>query len=265
MTHADDGASDAPLSRFGTRVVRAAASSARAIADTIVPPVCLACHTPLAAHDCLCATCWGQIDFIGHPLCDRLGLPLPFSTGPIMISAAAEAEPPDYARARAVARYDGTMQRLVHGFKYSDRHDGRRLFGRWLAAAGAELITDADLLVPVPLNRWRLLGRRFNQAAILANEVARLTALPCAQLALTRIKATPRQVGLTSVERRANVAGAFRVPVPARHTIKGRHILLIDDVITTGATCNSAARALLTGGAASVDVLALALVTHTVA
>ena len=238
--------------------------AARSVADTIVPPVCLGCHAPLAVHDALCAPCWGQIEFIGTPLCDRLGIPLPFETGGAMISAAAVANPPDYDRARAVAAFTGTLQKLVHGFKYSDRHDGRRLFGRWLTAAGAALIADADVLVPIPLNRWRLLNRRFNQSAILANEVARLTGVAVSPLALERVKKTTSQVGLTRVERRANVAGAFRVPPAFVATIAGARVLLIDDVITTGATVNAAARALTKAGAAYVDVLALALVTHPV-
>ena len=246
------------------RAARLAGGGARAVADLIVPPVCLACHDPLAVHDALCASCWGQIDFIRAPLCDRLGVPLPFDTGGIMVSAAAVADPPDYDRARAVAAFSGTIQKLIRGFKYSDRHDGRRLFGRWLLAAGGHLIADCDVVVPIPLNRWRLLHRRFNQSAILANELARLTGCRVAPLALERIKATPSQVGLTTAERQTNVAGAFRVSSARRAEIAGRRVLVIDDVITTGATCNSAARALKSAGAARVDVLALALVTHTV-
>lgn len=251
--------------RLGARTASLAATTARAIADMIVPPVCLGCHAPLMAHDCLCAPCWGGIEFIRAPLCDRLGIPLPYDIGGVMISAAAAADPPDYDRARAVAEFSGTMQKLIHGFKYSDRHDARRLFGRWLTAAGATLVAEADLIVPVPLNRWRLLNRRYNQAAILAHEVARQAALRAEPLALARIKATPRQVGLTTAERVKNVAGAFRVPPAYRDAIKGRYVLLIDDVITTGATANAAARALKSAGAARVDVLALAVVTHTVA
>ena len=230
----------------------------------MIPPVCLNCHTPLNTHDCLCAPCWAGIDFIRAPLCDRLGIPLGFDTGGTMISAAAEANPPDYDRARAVAAFTGTIQKLIHGFKYSDRHDGRRLFGRWLIASGGGLIEDADVIIPVPLNRWRLLHRRFNQAAILANEIGRCTRVPVSPLALERVKATPSQVGMTTAERQQNVAGAFRVPASRRAQIKDRRVLLIDDVLTTGATCNAAARALKAADAASVDVLALAIVTHTV-
>ena len=230
----------------------------------IVPPVCLACHVPLTGHDCLCATCWGGISFIRSPLCDRLGIPLPYDTGGLQVSAAALANPPRYDRARAVAVFQGPMQKLIHGFKYSDRHDARRLFGRWLATAGTALLSDAEVIIPIPLNRWRLLERRFNQAAILANQLSRLSGVPTAPLALIRIKQTAPQVGMTANERQLNVAGAFAVPKLRRDSIKGKRILLIDDVITTGATLNAAARALKSVGAARVDALALAIVTHTV-
>jgi ComF family protein len=245
------------------RARRLAAVAVRRVGDAIVPPVCLACHVLLTNHDTLCAGCWRQIDFVRAPLCDRLGLPLPFDTGGRMISALAAANPPDYERARAVAIFAGTAQKLVHGFKYSDRHDGRRLFGRWLLAAGADLLADADVLVPVPLNRWRLLARRYNQAAILSGELARLTGIIHEPHALRRVKVTASQVGMTREQRRLNVSGAFAVEVRARLRIAGKRVLLIDDVITTGATAEAVARVLKAAGATQVDVLALAIVADT--
>jgi len=233
-----------------------------AIADVLVPPLCLACHGRLSTHDALCPGCWSGIDFIRAPLCDRLGLPMPYDTGAPMISAAAAADPPAYARARAVARFDGVMRTLVHDLKFHDRHDARRLFGRWLAEAGAELLADADLLVPVPLTRTRLLSRRFNQSAILAHEVACVANVRAEPLALQRVRTTQPQVGLSREERRRNVAGAFAV-VPGRKAgIAGAKIVLVDDVITTGATADACARCLKRAGAARVDVLALALVAQ---
>lgn len=235
--------------------------AAGAIADLIVPPLCLACHGPLGSHDSLCPKCWAAIDFIRPPLCDRLGLPLPYDTGGTMISAAAAADPPDWDRARAVARFDGVMRTLVHDLKFRDRHDATRLFGRWLVEAGAVLLEGADLIVPVPLTRGRLLSRRFNQSAILALEVARLTGIAADPLALIRTRRTAPQVGLTRQQRRDNVAGAFAV-LHGRHAhISNANIVLIDDVITTGATAGACARALKKASAARVDVLSLALVT----
>lgn len=231
------------------------------LADIMMPPLCLACRAPLLAHDALCPNCWSGVEFIRPPLCDRLGLPMPFDTGGVMISAAAAADPPPYDRARAVARFSGVMRDLVHDLKFRDRHDARRLFGRWLVEAGRDFLGDADVAVPVPLGRWRLLRRRFNQAAILAEDVARLAKLDYEPLALVRARATEAQVGLSRRQRLDNVRGAFAVPPESRHRIAGRRIVLIDDVITTGATVGAAAKVLKKAGAARVDVLALALVT----
>jgi len=231
------------------------------LSDLLMPPVCLVCRTPVAGHDALCAGCWREIDFIRPPLCDRLGIPLPFDTGAPMVSAAAAADPPAYDRARAVAAHDGAMRTLVHALKFHDRHDVRRLLGRWLVEAGRELLEDAEIVVPVPLARRRLLMRRFNQAAVLAREVARLTGLGFEPLVLARTRATASQVGLARAARRKNVAGAFSVPHRAVDRVRGRNVLLIDDVITTGSTAAACARTLKRAGAERVDVLALALVT----
>ena len=189
---------------------------------------------------------------------------MPFDAGATMISAAAQADPPDYRKARAVAGYDGVMRQLIHDFKFHDALETRVLFGRWLSQAGAELIIEADIIAPVPLSRLRLLSRRFNQSAILAFEIARhhnKTFLP--QL-LIRTRKTKPQVGLSPAQRKKNVAGAFKVSTRHRHDIENHKILLIDDVITTGATINACARTLLKAGARQVDVLSLALVTDSV-
>ncbi len=185
---------------------------------------------------------------------------MPFDSGGTIVSGAALADPPVYDRARAVAHFDGVMRDLVHGLKYADRHDARRLFGRWLTAAGHEMLSDAALLVPVPLHPWRLLTRRFNQAAILAHEVSRSRFLPVDAAVLIRTRRTPQQVGLTEAQRRQNVTHAFQVPDNRRNAVEGRNVVLVDDVVTTGATLNACARALKAAGAARVDALVLAIV-----
>ena len=234
----------------------------RALADLVVPPVCLDCRAPLADHDSLCPACWRQIDFIRPPLCDRLGIPLPFDAGDGAISAAAAANPPAYDRARAVAVYDGAMKQLVHGFKYHDRQDATHLLGRWMLNAGTELLADADLLVPVPLSRTRLLWRRFNQSALLARELSRLTGLPFDPFVLRRTRRTRPQVGLTLDQRRLNVRGAFAISPRRAALVDGARVVLVEDVVTTGATVEACARVLRRAGAARVDVLALGLVTR---
>jgi ComF family protein len=231
------------------------------LSDLVMPPVCLVCRTPLGSHDALCARCWREIDFIRPPLCDRLGIPLPFDVGDGTISAAAAADPPVYDRARAVAAHTGSMRTLVHALKFHDRHDVRRLLGKWLVEAGRELVPEVDVVVPVPLARRRLLMRRFNQAAILAREVASLAGLGYEPLVLERTRPTASQVGLSRGARQRNVAGAFAVSPRRENLVNGRNILLIDDVITTGSTVGACARALRRAGAVRVDVLALAIVT----
>lgn len=198
--------------------------------------------------------------FIMPPVCDRLGIPLPYDTGALTISAQALADPPVYDRARAVARFDGVMRDLIHGFKYAGKHHPRRLFGRWLAVAGWDILADADLIVPVPLHPLRLIWRRFNQAAILALEIERETGIPADPFVLRRVKRTSSQVGMTADQRRRNVQAAFRVPPDRAGDLAGARIVLVDDVITTGATIDAAARALKVAGAERVDVLALAIV-----
>lgn len=248
------------LSRLG-RVARGALYLA---GSWIVPAVCVCCRSALSQYDALCAPCWGRIAFIRQPLCDRLGLPLPFGGGGgLLLSAAAAADPPTYGRARAVAvfEHEGVLQQLVHGLKYQDRHDARRLFGRWLVEAGRDLLPDTDLIVPIPLSRRRLLWRRFNQAALLAQDVARGAGVAWRPDVLVRTRSTASQVGLTREQRRLNVRGAFAVPGRWRAQVEGRNILLVDDVITTGATVEAAARVLKDAGARRVDVLAVGLVT----
>ncbi|MDX2204637.1 MAG: ComF family protein [Hyphomicrobiaceae bacterium] len=235
-----------------------------AVADLIMPPACSACQRRIVSHHALCAACWREVAFIRAPLCDVTGMPLPFDTGGRMVSARALAQPPAYDRARAVARHEGAMRRLVHQFKYADRHEARPLFGRWLREAGHELLGEADVIVPVPMGRLRLVLRRYNQAAMLATELSRTSGVPAALLALRRVKRTPRQVGLSRAQRIENVAGAFAVAPGRRAEIAGKRVLLVDDVITTGATADACARVLKRAGAARVDVLALAMVCDAV-
>jgi ComF family protein len=227
------------------------------LADLLLPPVCISCRRRILSHGLLCGDCFAKIDFIAPPLCARLGIPLPYDAGEGSLSAAAVATPPVYDRARAAARYSDTMRELVQSFKYRDRHEGLPLFARWLAKARAELLADADLIVPVPLYPARLWWRRFNQSAMLALAVGRLSGVPVDCAVLRRIKRTASQVGLSAEQRRRNVRGAFKVD-RAHAGVRGRNIVVIDDVITTGATAESCARALKRARAARVDVLTLA-------
>lgn len=257
----DDTETAATRPRLVDAAARWMLSNLRYAADLFLPPVCLRCHAPLASHGVLCAACWSGIDFIAPPVCDRLGHPLPFSLGEVSISTAALRNPPGYARARAAARFDGVMRDLIHAFKYHDRHEAVALFGRMLRSAGTDLIADADVIIPVPLHRWRLWHRRYNQAAYLSLRLAAETGLPLDIHALRRIRYTTAQARLSGHARRANLEGAFMVAPRAARRIRGKRVLLVDDVITTGTTLEVCTHVLKDAGAAEVDCLALALVT----
>lgn len=211
-------------------------------------------------HGALCPQCWNDVGFIERPVCEVTGAPFDHDRGEGMISPAAIAEPPPYRRARAVALYAGMARKLVRGLKYSDRADLAGMMAEWMARAGRELLDDSDVLVAVPLHRWRLFHRRYNQSAELARAVGRLTGMPFAAGVLRRKRATRPQVGLGLRARQDNVRGAFDVEEHLAEKIAGRKVLLIDDVLTTGSTVNAATRALIKGGAASVCVLTFARV-----
>ena len=151
-------------------------------------------------------------------------------------------------------------RKLVHSFKYGDRLDLAPMMGQWMARAGRELLKDADALLPVPLHWRRLWARRFNQSAALAKAISGLAGVPVLHGALKRVRATPQQVGLSKTERADNVQGAFRVPTEEKAQVAGRRLILVDDVLTSGATVDTCARALLRAGAAHVDVLVFARV-----
>ena len=186
-----------------------------ALADLILPPVCISCSARVGAHGLLCGACFARIDFIAPPICARLGVPLPYEAGEATLSAAAIAKPPVYDRARAAARYSETMWALVQSFKYGDRHEGLKLFGRWLAKAGAELLGDADLIVPVPLYPTRLWWRRFNQSAMLAREVARLAGIPAECFTLKRVRRTASRWGSRPI------SGGAMCAAPSRSSARG--------------------------------------------
>ncbi|ACL56698.1 ComF family protein [Methylobacterium nodulans] len=238
-------------------------SALEALVGLIYPPSCIACGAATGTPHALCPACWRGMRFIEPPYCERLGTPFAVDLGvPGLLSPAAMADPPVFARARAAVRYDDAARRLVHRLKYEDRLDLAAALGGMMARAGSGLLKEADVVVPVPLWRWRLWWRRFNQAALLARHAARESGVPVEPGLLARVKRTRPQVGLTRAGRAENLQGAFRVPPAAKPRLQGRRVLLVDDVMTTGATANAAARALLRGGAAAVDVLTFACVVH---
>lgn len=248
------------MKSYPARLARTAVRLTGGVLDVILPPTCCVCQTRLTTHYNLCAPCWLKIEFIGPPLCDRLGLPLPYGGTEAVISAEAIANPPVYNKARAAGIYTGTLKSLIHDFKFRDRQDVVPLLLRWLERAGDEFWLDAELLIPVPLHRYRILKRRFNQAAVLARSLSRRVDAAWSPDVLVRSRSTAQQVGLSPRQRQENVRGAFHVPSSKAHLVAGKSVILIDDVITTGATISECARALLLAGAKEVNVVVLAMV-----
>jgi ComF family protein len=232
------------------------------VLDALLPPLCLSCRAGVDSPGTLCAACWSKIEFISAPICACCGFPFEIDVGADALCAACLARRPRYRRARAVFRYGDDSRHLVLMFKHGDRLDPAPTYGSWLARAGAELLADADVIAPVPLHRWRLLWRRYNQSAELARAVGRTSGHAVVPDLLLRQRHTPSQADLNGRQRRLNVAGAFRVNPRHAAAIRDRTVLLVDDVLTTGATVEASTRVLLRAGAAAVDVLTLARVAR---
>jgi ComF family protein len=257
----DAALTPSPARRILAALRDAASGAARLARDVALPTQCVACREPVAG-DGLCGACWAKLDFIAPPFCPRLGIPFVYDPGPDILSMQALAASPAYHRARAAVRYDEIARTLVHALKFQDRTDLAPAMGRWMARAGGELLKDADALVPVPLHWRRGWSRRYNQSGALARVIGTAARVPLAADALRRIRPTAHQIGLPRHERAANVQGAFAVPEARRPLVQGRRLVLVDDVLTTGATSDACARALLRAGAARVDLLVFARVVE---
>jgi ComF family protein len=238
---------------------RASAVFAAAL-DLLFPPQALDGAAPPQSGG-LSAEAWSRIRFIAEPLCDGCGAPYEYDIGERC--AACQARPRAFARARAACLYDEASRDLILKLKHADRTDLAGLFVGWISRAAGELLAEADAVVPVPLHRWRLLGRRYNQAAEIARPLARRWGAAYLPDALVRARHTTSQGGKSGSGRRRNVAGAFQVPAGRRRLVEGRRILLVDDVLTTGATAEGCARALLAAGATAVDLAVAARVRET--
>lgn len=249
-------ASDQPRLRASLR------RAARWAFDAVLPPRCLQCGELVGDHGALCGACWSRLRFLAPPCCAACGLPFEFDLGADALCGACAARRPRFDRARAALAYDDASRDLVLRFKHADRLEGAATFAGWMARAGGQLIAEADLIAPVPLHWLRLVRRRYNQASLLANAIGKAAGKAVVPDLLVRRRATPTQGHLGRVARRRNVAGAFRLNPSRVNRIAGARILLIDDVLTTGATAESCARTLLTGGARAVDLLVLARVVR---
>ena len=221
--------------------------------DLLLPATCAACDSPVGAPGQLCAPCFGGLNFITAPFCTACGLP--FGVHGETLCPACQANPPPWREARAALVYDTASKGLILPFKYADRTEVAAALALHMQRAGAALLARADLLVPVPLHRWRLLRRRYNQSALLAACLARRTDRPSLPDALRRVRTTKPLRNLHAAERAALLMGAIAVRPGRAAAVAGRAVLLIDDVLTSGATARACTRALLDAGAASIDVL----------
>ena len=230
--------------------------------DLVLPHTCPSCEQLVAARGLFCAPCFGRVTLISRPLCRCCGVPFGSHghAGRLGLCDDCVADPPEFGRARAAFLYDEHSRGLVLSLKHADRTDLARTLAPFMARAGAELLADAELLVPVPLHRWRLIGRRYNQAALLAYELQRIGGLPMLADGLARLRATRSLGHMGRADRALELAGAFAAKLSRQAAIAGRRVLLIDDVMTTGATARGCAAALLAAGAGRVDVLAVARV-----
>ncbi len=226
--------------------------------DTLFPPRCASCRAQVSSQGTLCPACWTRLHFITDPLCACCGHPFEYALAQDARCAACLAEEPPYAKARSALRYDEHSGRNVVGFKFGDRTQLAPMFAQWMARAGAPFLAGAEVIVPVPLHRFRLLARRYNQAALLAYALAKHAKLPVLPDTLVRRRFTRPQTGLSRAQRLTNVQGAFAAHPNRRAAIKGKSVVLVDDVITTGATLLACTKALLKAGAKEVFVLTLA-------
>ncbi|WP_347265732.1 ComF family protein [Paracoccus sp. (in: a-proteobacteria)] len=230
------------------------------------PPQCLGCAAPVAEEGGLCPACWREAEFIHDACCRRCGAPLPDGTevepgdagAGLMLCDECLAMPRPWQQGRAALAYRGTGRRLVLMLKHGDRLDLAPALGDWLARAAEPLLQPDMLVVPVPVHLRRLLRRKYNQAEVLSGRVARTHGLAHLPDALRRLRHTPMQDHGSVGDRFANVAGAMAVPARQRPRLQGRAVLLVDDVMASGATLAAAAQALQQAGAGPISVAVLA-------
>lgn len=223
--------------------------------DLLYPPSCLSCSKKVTKANTFCATCWGNISFISSPYCIKCALPLPVADHG-QICHICYANPPIFDRARSVFRYDDYTRPLIHDFKFHDKTVAACSFATLMSIHGKQLISLSDLIIPVPLTKNKLAQRQYSQSALLAKHIATINSKPIKLDILNKHFDTKNQIHLTKQERQKNLTYAFKCANPK--VIANKNILLVDDVLTTGATANACAKILKQAGAARVFILTLA-------
>jgi ComF family protein len=242
-------------------MVTAARGAARQMLDFALPPRCGGCGAITEDVHRFCLECWQQLHFLGAPCCSRCGLPFEYDAGADVECAACLAEAPAFDRLRAAVAYGEVARQVVLKLKYSGRPGVAETLAHFMQRHVGDEDRDA-ILAPVPLHRWRIWKRGYNQSALMASVLARRTGLSPELALIQRVKATPPLKGKGRRERALAVRGAFRLDEASRARVKGRAVLLVDDVYTTGATVNACAKALKRAGAARVNILCWARVVR---
>jgi ComF family protein len=239
-----------------------AAGLGRAALDFLLPPHCPGCDMQVPIQGTFCPACFKALNFITAPLCKSCGLPFSSAAhcGSAAICFTCTAQPPAWREARAALVYDDAARRLILPFKHAERPDVAQVLARHMTRAGRQLLARADVLVPVPLHRWRLFARGFNQAAHLAQAVSQQSGVPAVVDGLRRVRRTPALGPLSATERAQVLQGAFMSNRRRADLLAGKRVLLIDDVMTSGATANTCAIVLAQAGCCAVDVLVAARV-----
>jgi ComF family protein len=231
--------------------------------DWLLPPLCPATGIEVDAHGTVAADYWMSLRFIRKPFCEQCALPFPHDVGGaqgVLVCGACIENPPKFRRGRSALVYDDASRKIIVRYKHGDQLQAIHTLVPWMQTAGADVITDADVIIPVPLHRWRLLKRRYNQSALLARGLSQASLKPVCIDGLLRLKATPPQAKLNRKQRDDNMKGAFQVNPKRLAQVQGKTVLLLDDVLTTGATLNACADALYAAGATAVDVITVARV-----
>lgn len=230
----------------------------RMATDIVFPPRCPSCRAYVTGDGNFCSTCFSQLRMINAPLCACCGIPFVVAVEAETRCPSCLDTPPDFDVARAALVYDGISAPLVTSLKFHDQWAGLTRYTQMMLRLGRPLLEGADMLIPVPLHWRRLIRRRFNQAALLAYSISDQMGVPCRVDMLARVHYTKPQMRLSRAERLNNVKRAFAVVPEAEALLAGKTVILVDDVVTTGATANACAIALKKAGAREVRVLALA-------
>jgi len=215
-----------------TRLAGGVRKAGRAALDLLLPPLCLTCDAAVEAPGMFCADCFKATGFITAPCCETCGTAFAKATPSGHMCATCRADPPPWERARAALRYDAQGRRVVLPLKYNDRTDLAAALAPLMLRAGGALVREAEVIVPVPLHRTRLISRRFNQAALIAAHLARQAGRPVVLDGLVRSRRTAALAELSALARQAMLHGAITVRDRRQAALQGRRVLLIDDVLT---------------------------------